>query len=205
MATKYIDDTLNGSGLYPTKMPGYEDAADIQKALKIYHYGEEIVPLQNEIDVLDGIRSKSVVGAIKYLENADAELQDQIDLEVSSRANADLNLQNQVDNLLIELNITNVVTYKTSSFTLLLADAGKNIIGNSSSRITVTIPTNLSVQIPVGYIYTFFQIGVGKMQFVAQNGVTLNSKDSQTFIDGRYGKANLMKVDTNTWVLYGDI
>jgi hypothetical protein len=31
----------NIGSLYNTKMPGYEDAADIQAALKLYHYGSE--------------------------------------------------------------------------------------------------------------------------------------------------------------------
>jgi hypothetical protein len=31
----------NIGALYPTKMPGYEDPADIQAALRLYHYGSE--------------------------------------------------------------------------------------------------------------------------------------------------------------------
>jgi hypothetical protein len=42
MAAEFIDDTENGSGLYPTKIPGYEDAADIQEALRLYHYGSMV-------------------------------------------------------------------------------------------------------------------------------------------------------------------
>jgi hypothetical protein len=46
MAAEYIDDTENGSGVYPTKIPGYEDAADIQEALRLYHYGSTAIPTE---------------------------------------------------------------------------------------------------------------------------------------------------------------
>lgn len=49
--------------IYPTKIPGYEDAADIQAALKLYHYG-------TSADVLteNAIVPNSVVGYIKALD-----------------------------------------------------------------------------------------------------------------------------------------
>ncbi len=34
-----IDNTVNGTGLFNTKIPGLSDAADIQAALRLYHYG----------------------------------------------------------------------------------------------------------------------------------------------------------------------
>jgi hypothetical protein len=34
-----IDSTANGTGLFNTKIPGLSDAADIQAALRLYHYG----------------------------------------------------------------------------------------------------------------------------------------------------------------------
>lgn len=35
-----IDGTPTGTGLFNTKIPAYSDAADIQAALRLYHYGE---------------------------------------------------------------------------------------------------------------------------------------------------------------------
>ena len=63
MASEYIDDTLDGSGQYPTKIPGYADAADIQEALRLYHYGSNIIPPTS----LD-INPKSIAGYIKQLQ-----------------------------------------------------------------------------------------------------------------------------------------
>ena len=37
----------NIGNLYPSKIPGYEDAADIQAALRLYHYGSTTYDINN--------------------------------------------------------------------------------------------------------------------------------------------------------------
>jgi len=49
--------------IYKTQIPGYEDAADIQAALKLYHYGTA-TPITNESQII----ANSVVGHIKALD-----------------------------------------------------------------------------------------------------------------------------------------
>lgn len=49
--------------IYITKIPGYEDSADIQAALKLYHYGTS-----NTISTEAQILPNSVVGHIKALD-----------------------------------------------------------------------------------------------------------------------------------------
>ena len=39
MAAENIDNTVGGTGLFNAKIPGLSDAADIQAALRLYHYG----------------------------------------------------------------------------------------------------------------------------------------------------------------------
>lgn len=39
MAAQNIDGTTDNSGIYNTKVPGYDDPADIQAALKLFLYG----------------------------------------------------------------------------------------------------------------------------------------------------------------------
>jgi hypothetical protein len=39
MATQNIDGTAGGNGVFNTKVPGYDDPADIQVALKLFLYG----------------------------------------------------------------------------------------------------------------------------------------------------------------------
>lgn len=50
--------------LYNTKIPGYDDAADIQAALKLYHYGSTTTPT-TEAQILPN----SVAGHLKALDN----------------------------------------------------------------------------------------------------------------------------------------
>ena len=49
--------------IYPTKIPGLEDPADIQAALKLYHYGTSNT-VTNESEII----ANSVVGHIKALD-----------------------------------------------------------------------------------------------------------------------------------------
>jgi hypothetical protein len=71
MAAEYIDDTEIGSGVYSTKIPGYEDAADIQEALRLYHYGSTTIPTEYNLGTTSGINTKSIAGHLQTLVNAD--------------------------------------------------------------------------------------------------------------------------------------
>jgi hypothetical protein len=55
--------------IYKTQIPGYEDAADIQAALRLYHYGSNTVPSVETIGVSNGIIANSVAGHLKSLDN----------------------------------------------------------------------------------------------------------------------------------------
>jgi hypothetical protein len=56
----------NIGALYPTKIPGYEDAADIQAALRLYHYGEYEYNKNNEN--LSQLPDDSIAGHLKNIE-----------------------------------------------------------------------------------------------------------------------------------------
>lgn len=54
--------------LYPTKIPGYDDAADIQAALRLYHYGSATY---DETNLVEGnIPDNSIAGRFRDI-NAD--------------------------------------------------------------------------------------------------------------------------------------
>jgi hypothetical protein len=209
MAAEFIDDTPNGTGQYPTKIPGYEDAADIQEALRLYHYGSTIIPTEGNLGTPNGINTKSVAGYLKALSNTDAAnaatAASNLATEVTNRTNADTNLQNQINSLSSTLGLQTSIVTKTSSFTLELADASKTILLNTSSTMNLTIPSNSAVAIPVGYRYSVVEMGSGVTTFVPASGVTINSKNSQLFIDTQYGQVTLLKVAENSWIAYGDI
>lgn len=50
--------------VYPTQVPGYDDAADIQAALRLYHYGSTTAPSDEA-----SLAPNSVAGHLKSLDN----------------------------------------------------------------------------------------------------------------------------------------
>lgn len=69
----------NIGNVYPTKIPGYDDAADIQAALRLYHYGSETYDVNNT-DL-----AQLVNPSLAYTLN---DLQDQIDDALANPAAA---------------------------------------------------------------------------------------------------------------------
>jgi hypothetical protein len=191
MAAEYIDGPLDGNGQYPTLIPGYEDAADIQEALRLYHYGSTTIPTDNTLGTANGINTKSIAGHLQTLSN-------RISTEVTDRTNADTNIQNQINKM------SSVIT-KGTDFTLQIEDISKTILLSTSGSISLTVPVNSSVAIPVGSRYILIEMGSGITTFTPAAGVTINSKNSQLFIDEQYGQVTLLKVAENSWVAYGDI
>ena len=191
MAAEYIDGPLDGNGQYPTLIPGYEDAADIQEALRLYHYGSTTIPTDNTLGTANGINTKSIAGHLQLLSN-------RISTEVTDRTNADTNIQNQINKM------SSVIT-KGTDFTLQIEDISKTILLSTAGSISLTVPVNSSVAIPVGSRYILIEMGSGITTFTPAAGVTINSKNSQLFIDEQYGQVTLLKVAENSWVAYGDI
>jgi hypothetical protein len=256
VAAENIDSTPNGTGFFNTKIPGLSDAADIQAALRLYHYGSYTYDGANT-DV-EEILESSIAGHLQSLVAADAaEIVNRnaaIAVETANRNTAisahnsqtinvhgiantaslatqqyvDTAISDAIDNSTGEypelageglvwnavttkfdvapriLN-TNTVITKTSSFILDAVDVGKTIVLNMSSPSNLTIPSNSSVAIPVGYQFNLLEIGLGRTTFSLGSGVTLNSKNSQMYIDGQYGKATLLKLAEDSWIVYGDI
>lgn len=96
---------------------------------------------------------------------------------------------------------------KSSSHVLELSDAGRTIEITASTANTISIPTNASVPFLVGTQISFIQIGAGQTSFIPADEltVTILSKNSNKKISSRYSPATLIKRDTNTWVLVGDL
>jgi hypothetical protein len=68
---EYINEEADGSGIYPTKIPGYDDAADIKEALRLYHYGSTTIPTEYNLGTASGINTKSIAGYLEVLKKAD--------------------------------------------------------------------------------------------------------------------------------------
>ncbi len=95
---------------------------------------------------------------------------------------------------------------KTSAYTIAKSDAGKTISIESSSDVVITIPLNSTTPFTIGQKIEFIRYGTGAVSFAgATVGVIIYSKNSNKKISSRYSGAVLTKVDTNTWLLLGDL
>jgi len=91
-----------------------------------------------------------------------------------------------------------------TTYTLVLADAGKLVSLSNASAITLTIPTNASVAFPVNTRIDLLQYGAGQVT-VGGSGVTIRSSGSKLKLTGQYSGATLWKKATDEWILIGDI
>lgn len=105
-----------------------------------------------------------------------------------------------------------VKTTTANSYTLAIVDAGyyhRMAYANTSanpSTLTVTIPTNASVAIPIGSEYLFIRTGSNTaMNFANAAGVTLNSDGAKTKVSYQWQTAVCKKVGTNEWDLMGTL
>jgi hypothetical protein len=92
---------------------------------------------------------------------------------------------------------------KLTNYTLQLSDAGKTVVMDSSSDTTVTIPTNSSVPFLIGQRLDIIRYGTGNVTI--GGSVVINSKNSNKKIATRYSGATLIKIETDTWLLIGDL
>ena len=96
-----------------------------------------------------------------------------------------------------------------STYTLVLADAGKYVEMNNASSNTLTVPLNASVAFPIGTEITVIQTGAGATTVSPAAGVTVNyyslTSAATRIIKAQWSAATLIKRDTNTWVLIGNL
>jgi hypothetical protein len=92
-----------------------------------------------------------------------------------------------------------------TTYTLVLADAGKMVTMTNASANTLTVPPNADVAFPVNTRLDIIQYGAGNTTIAAGSGVTIYSSGSKLKLSGQYSGASLWKKATNTWVLIGDL
>lgn len=75
----------------------------------------------------------------------------------------------------------------------------------AATTLNVTIPPNSSDPLSIGFRCSFSQLNSGTVTFVPGSGVTIVSPDSNTSLNGTGSLAEITKIDTNTWLLTGDL
>ena len=86
-----------------------------------------------------------------------------------------------------------------TAYTIVASDAGKVVVLNNGSAITVTVPSGLGA----GFNCSFVQKGAGQVSFSA-SGTTINNRQSHTKINAQFGVASLVAYADDVFVLAGD-
>jgi hypothetical protein len=90
-----------------------------------------------------------------------------------------------------------------TTYTFVLADAGKMVTSSNGSDQTLTVPPNSSVAYATGTQIIVQNIGSANATLAEGSGVTINSKDDNKEIDGQFAAATLIKTATDAWSLIG--
>lgn len=237
--------------LVPTKIPGLSDRADIQAALRLYHYGSytyntsntdvanlppesiayTINDLQEQIDAIDTsgsaqLSTLTTKGDI-YVATASATVtrlaagitNGQV-LTVNSATTTGLQWATPEVTLTNTATLTNktltspVINLSFNSLTLdsplgayvlVLSDNGKMVEINNAEARTVTVPKNSSVAFPIGAQINISQVNDGQVTIAPVDGdVTINGTPGLK-LRTKWSTATLIKRDTNTWILAGDL
>lgn len=121
--------------------------------------------------------------------------------QIASGAVTYAKLNNDVKNL----SFNTITSTVGSNYTFVLSDSDNVLVlFNNSSTITATIPTNSSVAFPIGCQIQILRVGSSTVQVVADTGVTLRTTDG-AFIRTTYSSATIVKLNTDEWVLIGDV
>lgn len=89
-----------------------------------------------------------------------------------------------------------------TSYTLVLTDATKLVTLSNAGAIALTVPTNASVAFPIGTRIDLVQKGAG--QVTVGGTPTVNSTPTKK-TRAQYSGMTLVKEDTDTWYLFGDL
>lgn len=127
-----------------------------------------------------------------------------IDLDISAKGSGEVTINGQSVASSQSVYVSTENAQTSTSYTLVLSDAGKTVTMNNASANTLNIPTNASVAFPVGTRIDIIQYGAGQTT-IAGSGVTILSFDSNTKLYGQYAGATLWKRSTNTWLLIGNL
>ncbi|QFG13462.1 tail protein [Gordonia phage Powerball] len=114
-----------------------------------------------------------------------------------------VNIGNMIDDAVLGAQLI-TVTAVSSAYTLALTDANKAVEVNSASAVNVTIPTDATVDFPVGTVIEVDQIGAGKVTIVGATGVTVQAPATPT-TRAQWSALVLRKRAADTWLVTGDM
>jgi hypothetical protein len=92
-----------------------------------------------------------------------------------------------------------------TTYTLAVNDSGQLVTLSNAAAITLTVPTNATVPFAIGTQITITQANSGQVTVAGAVGVTVNSADGDLKLRTQWSAATLIKTNTNSWILIGDI
>ncbi len=98
------------------------------------------------------------------------------------------------------------ISSKTSDYTVALGDRDTMIEVNSSNAVVISIPTDATVNFPIGTSFDILRVGSGSVTVSAATPATttLNFTPGNK-LRAQWSSATLFKRAANTWVLMGDL
>jgi hypothetical protein len=97
------------------------------------------------------------------------------------------------------------ISQKTDSYTLgALTERDTIIEVSKASATTVTIPTDATLNFPVGTTLDIIQTGAGQVTIAGASGVTVNATPGLK-LRAQWSSATLLKRAANSWLVFGDL
>lgn len=96
------------------------------------------------------------------------------------------------------------INQQAAAYTAVLTDRDRLVEVSSATGVTLTIPTNESVEYPVGTSFDILQTGEGQVTIAGAAGVTVNATPGLK-LRTQWSSATIFKRAENTWVVYGDL
>ena len=75
---------------------------------------------------------------------------------------------------------------------------------NSSTPVTLTIPTDSALAWPIGASMDIFATGTGSVTIAGDNNVTVNATPGLV-LRTQWSSATILKRGADSWVVYGDL
>jgi hypothetical protein len=176
----------SNSNRFSTGLTGLDETgANAGSNFRISRYDDSGVMIDNPLSI---VRSTGVVN-------------------LANTANAYTNTTQAATTAHVYSTVTTVQTNTQSgtAYTLALSDAGKMVILDNASAITLTVPPNSSVAIPIFTRVDIASYGAGQVTVSPAAGVTLYSAGSRRKLTSQFSGGTLLKVNTDVWMLFGDL
>jgi len=93
----------------------------------------------------------------------------------------------------------------STTYTFVLADAGKLVTSSNGSDQTLTVPANSAQAFPVGTQINVLRKGTGNTTIATAGTPTLSAADGALVLRVRYSSCTLIKVATDLWYVVGDL